>query len=137
MKTLRLSVAALVLSLAAVAAGSVAAEDAATVTLRGQVVCSSCWFEEKDRKANPYGTDADTKCAIRCAKGGVPGALAVTEGGETTLYILESGTFSFEKDGKNWSDHAAHYVEVTGTVRKDGDRRILKVDSLKILPAAS
>lgn len=28
-------------------------------TLRGQVVCSDCWFEQKDRKATPYGTSSD------------------------------------------------------------------------------
>ena len=106
------------------------------MNLKGQIVCSECWFEA-DRKTVPYGGDADTKCAIRCAKGGIPGALAVTTDGETTLYILESGKYSFEKDGKNWSEHTAHYVEVTGTVRKDGDKAVLKVDSLKELPKGS
>jgi hypothetical protein len=112
------------------------AQSPASVTLKGQVVCSSCWFEA-DRTTTPYGGDADTKCAIRCAKGGVPGALAVTTGGETTLYILESGAFSFEKDGKNWSEHTAHQVEITGTVRTEGDKLILKVDSFKTVPAGS
>ena len=113
---------------------AVRAQSPATVTLKGQVTCSECWFEA-DRKSKPYGGDADTKGAIRCAKGGIPGALAVTSNGETTLYLLESGKYTLGDDGKNWTDHTGHYVEVTGTVRKDGDKQFLKVDSLKVVPA--
>ena len=112
------------------------AQSTATVTLKGQVTCSECWFEA-DRTTTPYGGEADTKCAVRCAKGGVPGALAVTSNGETTLYMLESGKYALGDDGKNWTDHPGHFVEVTGTVRKDGDKQYLKVDSLKVLPAGA
>lgn len=114
----------------------VRAQAAATVTLKGQVTCSSCWFEA-DRETTPYGSDADTKCAIRCAKGGVPGALAVTGIGETMLYLLESGTYTLGDDGKNWTDHTGHFVEVTGTIRKESGKQFVKVDSLKVLPASS
>lgn len=41
----------------------------------GQVTCSECWYEA-DRKTVAYGAEADVKCAIRCANGGVDGALA-------------------------------------------------------------
>jgi hypothetical protein len=112
------------------------AQSTAAVTLKGQVTCSECWFEA-DRATTPYGGEADTKCAVRCAKGGVPGALAVTSNGETTLYMLESGTYALGDDGKNWTAHTGNYVEVTGTVRKDGDKQYLKVDSLKVLPAGA
>jgi hypothetical protein len=110
------------------------AQGADTVTLTGQIVCSECWFEA-DRKTAPYGDEADMKCAIRCAKGGVPGALAVTGGGETTLYILEDGKLSLGEAGKGWTAHAGARAEVTGAARKEGDKRYLKVDALKILPA--
>lgn len=109
---------------------------AATVTLRGQVVCSSCWFEA-DRKTVAYGTDADKTCAVRCAKSDVPGALAVTENGETRLYILEDGKMSLKKDGKDWSAHTGVQAEVTGTARHEGDKHYLKVDTIKVLPAGS
>lgn len=95
------------------------------VTLTGQVVCSNCWFEEDDRKAKPYGSEDDIKCAIRCAKRNVPQALAVVGEKETTLYILEPGktkTELLKLIGKQ--------VTVTGTVREDGDKKYLRVDSL-------
>jgi ABC-type amino acid transport substrate-binding protein len=126
----------LIALVATLPAGAARAQSPSTVTLQGQIACSECWFEA-DRKTKPYGGDADLKCAIRCAKGGVPGALAVTTNGQTTLYILESGKYDLGADGKNWTDHTAKVVEVTGTVRKEGDKQIVKVDSLKLVPAGA
>ena len=125
-----------VLAFAAVLGLSAHAAYAQAATLHGQVTCSECWFEA-DRTKTAYGGEADTKCAIRCAKGGVPGALAVTADGKTTLYILESGKYDLGADGKNWTDHTARHVKVTGTVRKEGDKHYLKVDSLEVLPAGT
>ena len=109
---------------------------AAAVTLKGQIVCSTCWFEA-DRKTVAYGTDADKKCAVRCAKSDVPGALAVTENGETKLYILEDGRVPLKKDGKDWTEYTGVQAEVTGTARHEGDKHYLKVDAIKVLPAGS
>jgi type 1 fimbria pilin len=109
---------------------------AATVTLKGQIVCSTCWFEA-DRKTVAYGTDADKKCAVRCAKGDIPGALAVTENGETRLYILEDGMMSLTKHGKDWTEYTGVQAEVSGTARHEGDKHYLKVDSIKVIPAGS
>ena len=53
------------------------------VKLKGQVVCSSCWFEAKDRKKTRYGTVADIKCATDCSEMGLPQALAVEDENET------------------------------------------------------
>jgi peroxiredoxin len=108
------------------------------VTLTGQVVCSDCWFEQKDRKASPYGTASDLKCAIRCSKDDIPQALAVWEGDVATLYLLENG--ALKKDGKDFLAFAGKEVEITGTTRVDGDKRFLKVDALKVVsegPAAA
>jgi hypothetical protein len=113
---------------------AVAAADG-PLTLKGQVTCSECWFEA-DRKTVAYGTEADVKCAIRCAKGGVHGALAVTEGGTTTLYLLEDGKVAFGEDGKVWTDLTGKQVEATGVVRKEGGKQYLKVDSLKVVEPA-
>lgn len=116
--------------------GDHAQHAAAAVTLKGQIVCSSCWFEA-DRKTVAYGTDADKKCAVRCAKGDVPGALAVTENGETRLYVLEDGKMSLKKDGKDWSEYTGVRAEVTGTARHEGDKHYLKVDTITVIPAGS
>ena len=101
----------------------------ATVTVVGQVVCSSCWFEA-DRKVTPYGSEGDLKCAVDCAKGGKSQAIAVAGKDGFTLYLLEPG--KLKRDRKDWLDYIAKRVKATGTVRKDGDKRYLKVDSIEI-----
>ena len=123
-------------TLAAVAFGAPAQAREETVTLRGQVVCSSCWFEA-DRKTTPYGTEPDLKCAARCAKGGVPGALAVTTDGQATLYLLEDGKVTVSKGDSAWTSFAGKQVEVVGSVRSDGDKRYLKVDKLTVVEPSS
>lgn len=99
-------------------------------TLCGQVVCSECWFEQKDRKASPYGTPADLKCAARCSKDDIPQALAVWNGNAVTLYHLEKGTVPLAD--KDFLSFASKEVEITGTTRLEGDRHVLRVDTLKI-----
>lgn len=41
----------------------------------GMVACSTCWYES-DRTTNPYGSESDISCTIRCARSGIPAALA-------------------------------------------------------------
>src|SRR5262245_38109257 len=87
------------LFIAALLAAPAASAQTGTVTLEGQVVCSDCWFEQEDRKAKPYGTASDLKCAATCSKADIPQALAVWEGDKATLYIMEDGAFARkEKD---------------------------------------
>src|SRR5688572_301295 len=83
------------------ASGNVKAQDAANakVTLEGQLVCSECWFEA-DRKNTPYGTPADIQCATDCAVKGVPPAVAVKQGDEYKLYLIESGRF--KQSSEEW-----------------------------------
>lgn len=111
------------------------AQSKEAVTLKGQVVCSECWFEEKDRKASPYGTDADLKCAVRCAKTKIPQALAVWGETEASLYILEKG--KFKNPAKDWLEFIGKEVEITGIVRQSGDKKYLKVDALKVTSTES
>lgn len=96
------------------------------IRLKGQVVCSLCWFEA-DRKTTPYGTEGDLKCAVACSKSGVPAALAVMGGREATLYRLEYGTF--EKVGKGWLEYIGKYVEATGVVYEQDGKRYLQVNA--------
>ena len=107
------------------------------VKLAGQVVCSDCWFEAKDRVKTPYGTASDLKCAVDCADKKIPAALAVREGDAFKLYLLEDG--GYRREGRGWLAVMSSMVEAEGTVRRDGDQRFLKVNALRVVgpsPAA-
>lgn len=103
-----------------------------SVTLKGQVVCSSCWFEA-DRKTKPYGSEADIQCAMACSKRGVPTALAVTDDQGTTLYLLEYG--KLQKTEKGWLAYIGKKVEAKGTVYQQDGKQYLKVDALTVIPS--
>jgi hypothetical protein len=119
--------------LSALAAAATAQEADKAIKLKGQVVCSLCWFEA-DRKTTPYGTEGDLKCAVACSKSGVPTALAVAGEREATLYLLEDGKFG--KVGKGWLEYIGKYVEATGTVHERNGKRCLQVDALTLVPSA-
>ena len=103
------------------------------VTLRGQVVCSVCWFEADDRKKTPYGNAADMKCALDCSELNIPQALAVEDEKGFTLYTLEPG--AFKPKGKDFLDIVPKSVEIEGELRTEKDKRFLKVNALKVLDA--
>lgn len=105
-----------------------------TVTLKGQVVCSFCWFEETDRKASPYGTLADIKCAQECSEKNLPQALSVEDEKGFKLYTLERG--AYKSKAKDFLEFVPKTVEIVGTVRTDKDKTFLKVDTIKILKEA-
>ena len=107
------------------------AQSAKTVRLKGQVVCSVCWFEAPDRKKSPYGNAADIKCALDCSEQGVPQALAVEDEKGFTLYSMEPG--AFKPSGKDFLDIVPKMVEVDGEVRTEKDKRFIKVNSLRVL----
>ncbi len=102
-----------------------------SVKLTGQVVCSQCWFEAKDRKKTPYGSSADIQCAEECSGNNIPQALAVEDEKGFTLYTLEPG--AYKPKGKDFLENLPAMVEVEGTVRTVKDKRFLKVNSLKVL----
>ncbi len=86
----------------------------------GQVVCSQCWFEA-DRSKVPYGTPSDLACASRCAKEKVPVALAVKEGSEVELLLLEGR--------EDWSGMVGGFVRVQGAIEERAGKRVLRVAS--------
>ena len=101
------------------------------VKLKGQVVCSSCWFEADDRKKNPYGTTADIQCASDCSEKGLPQALAVEDEKGFTLYVLEKG--AYKTTGKDFLNMVPKTVEIEGDLRTEKDKRFVKVNSLKVI----
>jgi thiol-disulfide isomerase/thioredoxin len=106
-------------------------QNSASVKLKGQVVCSVCWFEAPDRKKTPYGNEADIKCALDCSEQGLPQALAVEDAKGFTLYMMEVG--AFKPKGKDFLDLVPNVVEVEGELRNEKDKNIIKVNSLKVL----
>lgn len=104
------------------------------VTLKGQIVCSVCWFEADDRKKVPYGTLADIECAEDCSKKDLPQALAVEDENGFTLYTLEKG--AFKTTGKDFLDLVPKTVEIEGDLRIEKDKRFVKVNALKVIKDA-
>ncbi len=109
--------------------GSIAAAGASDVTLRGQVACSACWFEA-DRSQVPYGGPADQACAARCAKDGIPPALAVADSDAAfTLYLVEARNLALGEAG--WLPWIGKRVELRGALVTEGERPKLMVDALE------
>lgn len=106
-----------------------------TEKITGQVTCSLCWFEEKDRNKSPYGNAADIKCAAECAEKGEKQSIAVKkENGEFVLYELEKGSFPMK--AKNFLEFVPKTVEIEGTVRESKGKKFIKVNAVKILKDA-
>ena len=129
---LNLLIVAAFLAQASAVAGS---QDAATkrVRLEGQLVCSECWFEA-DRKTTAYGTPADIQCATDCAVKGVPPAVAVKQGDEYKLYLIEAG--QFRQNSEEWLTYIGKWVQVSGRLTPRRDKQYVAVDELKVLPSA-
>jgi thiol-disulfide isomerase/thioredoxin len=99
----------------------------------GQVVCSGCW-SEADRTKVAYGTAADLECAKKCAEEGIGQSLAVRDpAGTFTLYELEAGALAGGKGAI--FDAVAASVEIDGDLRREGDKPVLRVNALRVLPA--
>lgn len=81
------------------------------VTVSGQLVCSDCWAEA-DRKTTPYGTPADLSCARDCAERGIPSAIAVKQGDDYKLYLIEQEQFKQNRD--EWLDRIHRDAERSG-----------------------
>jgi len=109
----------------------VSAQTPGPVKLKGQVVCSVCWFEAPDRKKTKYGDAADIQCALDCSEQGIPQALAVEDEKGFTLYTLEAGTF--KPNGKDFLDIVPKIAEVEGDLRIEKDKKIIKVNKLTLL----
>jgi len=105
---------------------------AGKVTLEGQLVCSECWFEA-DRKTIAYGTPADLQCAADCAVKGVPPAVAVKQGDEFKLYLVEAG--QFKQNNEEWLTYIGKWVQVSGRLTSKKNKHYLALDELKVLPS--
>jgi thiol-disulfide isomerase/thioredoxin len=117
--------------LVVVTSSSLFAQMPKSVTLKGQIVCSVCWFEVPDRKKTPYGNEGDISCAKDCAEQGLPQALAVEDAKGFKLYILEQG--KFKTPAKDFLDLVPKTVEIEGETRTEKDKTYLKVNALKVL----
>jgi hypothetical protein len=102
-----------------------------TVELTGQVVCSLCWFEATDRKANRYGTPADITCAAECSENGLPQTLAVEDEKGFTLYTMEKGAVKMQE--RDFLHLVPKTVTLRGEVRKECDKNFIKDSSYDIL----
>lgn len=125
MKVFFLSILVSMLSLPAIA------QNGTPVKLKGQVVCSVCWFEADDRKKVPYGTLADIKCAEDCSKDNEAQSLSVEDEKGFTLYTLEKG--DFKTDGKDFLKLVPKMVEIEGTLRTEKDKKFLRVNSVTVI----
>jgi thiol-disulfide isomerase/thioredoxin len=105
----------------------------AKVTLEGQLVCSDCW-SEADRETTAYGTPADLACARECAEKGIPSAIAVREGNDYKLYLIEQA--QFQKDRAAWLDQTGGQVEVTGQTYSKKGKQYISVEAYKFTSTA-
>ena len=108
-------------------------ESKATITLTGQLVCSDCW-SEADRKTTPYGTPADISCARDCAEKGIPSAIAVKQGDDYKLYLIEQT--QFKNNQSEWLDRIGGQIEVTGKPYAKKGKEYVTVETYKFLSAA-
>ncbi len=100
------------------------------ITLEGQFVCSQCW-SEADRATTPYGTAADMKCAEECAERQVPPALAVKEGEDYKLFVIEEG--KFKRPGENWLTYIGKVVKIEGRLGSQKDNQHILLDNLTVV----
>ena len=107
---------------------------AKVVTLEGQLVCSLCWFEA-DRKTTPYGDDADLKCAAECAEKDIPPALAVKNGDDYKLYIIENG--QLKKTPVQWIESVGKQLRITGKVRQQGEKLYLASNTVDVIDSSA
>jgi hypothetical protein len=105
----------------------------AKTTLEGQLVCSECWFEA-DRKTTAYGTPADIQCAADCAVKGIPPAVAVKQGKEFHLYLIEPG--QFKQNSEEWITYIGKWVQVSGSVSSKKEKQYVAVDEIRVLTSS-
>jgi thiol-disulfide isomerase/thioredoxin len=118
MKQIKLLLTILGAAVVMTAATATSAQNPKTSTLTGQLVCSICW-SEADRKTTPFGSAADIECAIDCAEKGIASAIAVKDGDDYQLYLVEQKELKERR--AEWLNHFGQQVEVTGRLyTKDG-----------------
>jgi len=111
---------------------AVAAQERVTVT--GQLVCSACW-SEADRKTTPFGTAADIECALDCAEKGIASAIAVKEGDDYKLYLVEQTELKDRRP--DWLTHFGQQVELTGRIFTKNNHQYVAPEKIRYLSASS
>lgn len=94
---------------------------AKTETVSGQLIDQQCYLMEKK-------VDADSACAIQCAKSGKPVAVLTADG---KVYQVTGG-LAANKNAK-LAEHMLKKVEITGDVTEKGGQLSIAADSLKTL----
>lgn len=124
----------LMAALVITAGWQVHAQDAkeTNTTVTGQLVCSDCW-SEADRKTTPFGSAADISCARDCAEKGIPSAIAVKQGDDYKLYLIEQTQLKKNRD--EWLNQIGQQVQVTGKVYTKDGKDYVTVAGVKFLPA--
>jgi hypothetical protein len=102
-------------------AGGVAPLYAATATIKGQIVDQECYLEEKK-------VEADSACAVSCAKEGKPLALLTADG---KLYQITGGLAA--KKNEKLIPHVLHTVEITGDVTNRDGKLSIAADAVKMV----
>lgn len=97
------------------------------VTLRGEIVDSKCYLGVM----NPGNLKTHRACAINCIQGGIPPVLLVRDREGQASYFLLVG-----EDGEAVNEEilplVAEPVSVTGSLKVQGDQRVLYADPAKI-----
>ena len=94
---------------------------ARTETITGQLIDQECYLMEKK-------VDADSACAISCAKSGKPVALLTADG---KVYQITGG-LAANKNAK-LADHMLKKVEITGDVNNQNGKLTIAADAFKSL----
>jgi hypothetical protein len=110
-----------VLAVAALAAAMGGTASAKTETVKGQLVDQECYQREKK-------VDADSACAVQCAKSGKPVALLTADG---KVYEVTGGLAA--NNNAKLAGHMLHTVEITGSVSEKDGRLAIAADSLKMV----
>jgi thiol-disulfide isomerase/thioredoxin len=108
--------------------------DPQLLTVEGLLVCSVCCFEA-DRNTTPYGDAADLKCAADCADKNIPPALAVKDGDNYKLFIVEAG--KLKKTPQEWLDSMSKQLRITGRVRRQQDKWYIAADSVSVISSSA
>jgi hypothetical protein len=94
---------------------------AETATITGQLVDQECYLMEKK-------VEADSTCAVQCAKSGKPVALLTADG---KVYEVTGGLAANKNE--KLTAHMLHTVEITGDVTEKSGKLSIAADALKMV----
>ena len=101
-----------------------------SVTIVGQLVCSQCWAEA-DRKTTPFGSPEDISCALDCAEKGIASAIAVKDGADYKLYLVEQTQLKEKR--AEWLNRFGQQVEVSGRLYEKNGQNYVTPEKINYL----